>query len=59
MTKVARPESNWFYVMTVNEHTDLHGDHPVVHHHLFGQEVSANCGLILVAELLIDILVHK
>lgn len=39
--------------------TNLHGDQPVVHHHLFGQKVSANCSLVLVAELVINVLVHQ
>lgn len=38
--------------------TNLHGDQPVVHHHLFGQKVGTDRGLILVAELVINILVH-
>lgn len=38
---------------------NLHGDQSVVHHHLFSQEVSSDCGLILITELIIHILVHQ
>ena len=31
----------------------------MVEHHLLGEEVGANGGLVLVAELLVDILVHQ
>jgi hypothetical protein len=37
----------------------LHCHKPVIHHHLFGKKVSTDCGLILIAELLIHILVHE
>jgi len=37
----------------------LHRDDPVVDHHLFGQEISANGCLVLVGELLVDVLVHQ
>lgn len=38
---------------------NLHGDQSVVHHHLLSQEVGSDCGLILIAELIIHILVHQ
>lgn len=37
----------------------LHCDKSVIHHDLFRQEISAYCGFVLVAELLIHILVHQ
>ena len=38
---------------------DLHGDQPVVHHHLLGQEVRPDGGFVLVWEFLVDVLVHE
>ena len=37
----------------------LHCDQPVVYIHFLGQEISANGGLVLVAELLVHVLVHE
>lgn len=39
--------------------SNLHGDQSVIHHHLFGQEVSSNSGLILITEFIIHILIHQ
>ena len=38
---------------------DLHGDQSVVDHHLLGQEISPDCGFVLVGEFLVDVLVHQ
>lgn len=38
---------------------DLHCHQPVIHHHLLGKKICTDCGFILIAELLIDILVHQ
>ena len=38
---------------------DLHRDQPVVNHHLLGEEVSPDGGLVLVAELFVHVLVHQ
>lgn len=37
----------------------LHGDEPVVHLHLLCEEVGADGGLVLAAELLVHVLVHQ
>jgi len=37
----------------------LHRDDPIVDHHLFGQEISADGCLVLVGKLLVDVLVHQ
>mmetsp|Transcript_47618 Transcript_47618/g.95305 ORF Transcript_47618/g.95305 Transcript_47618/m.95305 type:complete len:220 (-) Transcript_47618:40-699(-) len=37
----------------------LHGHKPVVHIHLLGQEIGSDRCLVLIAELLVDILVHQ
>lgn len=39
--------------------TDLHSDQPVINHDLFCEEVSADRGLVLVAEFFVHILVHQ
>jgi hypothetical protein len=38
---------------------NLHRHQPVVHHDVLGEEIGANRGLVLVAKLLVDILVHQ
>ena len=38
---------------------DLHGDESIVHLHLFGEEIGADRGLVLLAELPVDVLVHQ
>lgn len=38
---------------------NLHGDQPVIHHHLLGEEVSSNSGLILITKFIIHILIHQ
>jgi hypothetical protein len=37
----------------------LHGHKPVIHGNLLSKEVSADGGLVLIAELLVDILIHQ
>lgn len=39
--------------------TNLHGNEPVIHHHLLGQKVGAYCSFVLVTELFVHILVHE
>lgn len=46
-------------VAAVPQHTHLHRDEPVVHLHLLGEKVRSNGGLILTAELLVNVLVHQ
>jgi hypothetical protein len=38
---------------------NLEGNELVVHHHLLRQKIGADRGLVLIAELLVDILVHQ
>lgn len=45
--------------MSRDRRTRLHSDQPIVHLNLFGQEVGADRGLVLVGKLFVDILVHQ
>lgn len=39
--------------------TNLHCYQSVIHHHFFGEKVCTDSSLVLVAELLVDKLVHE
>ena len=45
--------------MTTTKHAHLHRDETIVNHDLLGQEISADSGLVLIAELAVDVLVHQ
>jgi len=37
----------------------LHRNDPIVDHHLFGQEISADSCLVLIGKFFVDVLVHQ